>query len=88
MAFIGMHDALNAIDPRYEPYLSHISAPSASPDAAIATVVHDVFLSQFPPSTQQMDAAYATAFSSIADGTAKTEGIASTPSQGGERIAG
>jgi PAP2 superfamily len=76
MAFIGMHDALNAIDPRYEPYLSKISAPDASPDAAVATVVHDVFLSQFPPSTQQMDAAYATALSSIADGTAKTEGIA------------
>ena len=76
MAFIGMHDALNAIDPRYEPYLGKISAPGASPEAAIAAVVHDVYVSQFPPSTPGMDAAYTAALATIADGAAKTQGIA------------
>ena len=76
MAFIGMHDALNAIDPRYEPYLGKNSAPGASPDAAIAAVVHDVVVSQFPPSKPGMDTAYTEALSKIADGAAKTEGIA------------
>ena len=76
MAFIGMHDALNAIDPRYEPYLGKISAPGASPEAAIAAVVHDVYVSQFPPSKPGMDTAYTTALANIADGAAKTDGVA------------
>lgn len=76
MAFIGMHDVLNAIDPRYEPYLGKISAPGASPDAAIAAVVHGVYVSQFPPSKPGMDTAYTEALSKIADGTAKADGIA------------
>ena len=37
MAHLAMHDALNAIDRRYEPYAYNADAPrGASPEAAIA----------------------------------------------------
>src|SRR3982751_5838138 len=39
----AIHDALNAIDRRYEPYAFHGSAtPGASPEAAVATAAHRV----------------------------------------------
>ena len=40
MAQIAVHDALNAIDPRYEPYAFRGTYPGASADAAIATAAH------------------------------------------------
>src|SRR5262245_21061584 len=37
---IAIHDALNAIVPRYEPYEFAGSAPGASADAAVAAAAH------------------------------------------------
>ena len=39
MAFVAAHDALNAIDRRYKPYLSDLQVRDASPDAAVASAV-------------------------------------------------
>ena len=36
----AIHDAVNAIDRRYEPYLVTAAAPGASLDAAVATAAH------------------------------------------------
>lgn len=49
MVHIAMHDALNAIDPRYASY-STIGAgnPHASPDAAVARAARDVLLATLP----------------------------------------
>src|SRR5438093_13774543 len=42
MTQLAVHDALNAIDRRYEPYLSEGPAhPAAAPAAAIAAAAHD-----------------------------------------------
>ena len=41
MAQAAVHDALNAIDRRYEPYAFDGSAPGALADAAVATAAHD-----------------------------------------------
>jgi hypothetical protein len=49
MAFVAMHDTLNAIQRRYEPYACHGFAPGASPTAAVATAAHDVLVAAFPP---------------------------------------
>jgi hypothetical protein len=41
MAHVAVHDALNAIDPRYHPYaLSAQATPGASPEAGVATAAH------------------------------------------------
>jgi hypothetical protein len=44
MVHAAIHDALNAIEQRHEPYAFSFSAPSASPEAAIAAAGHGVLL--------------------------------------------
>ena len=48
MTFVAVHDALNAIQRRYDAYQLHISAaPTASAPAAAATAAHDVLVNQY-----------------------------------------
>jgi hypothetical protein len=48
MAQAAVHDALNAIDRRYEPYAYGAIGPSdASPEAAVVTAAYSVLWSQF-----------------------------------------
>jgi len=44
MMHVAIHDALNAIDRRYQPYAFDGHAPDASPDAAVAAAAHDVLV--------------------------------------------
>lgn len=86
MTHIAIHDALNAIDPRYETYSVVPTAnANASPDAAIAAAAHGVLISELsrPPETPakaaaraQVQAAYITALAGIDNGPAKNDGIA------------
>ena len=89
---VAVHDALNAIDRRYEPYaFTGIAEDDASPDAAVATAAHDALvgiisvgatLPAFGTPAQQAnavlaaDAAYAEDLAAIPDGLPKTHGIA------------
>jgi hypothetical protein len=87
---LAIHDALNAIDPRYERYAFSGHAPKGtSVNAAIAASARDaivgaIAVGPFPgfgtsalqaTAVAQVDAAYATALAGIADGPAKTNGI-------------
>jgi PAP2 superfamily len=91
IAQVAIHDALNAIDSRYERYAFTGDAQiGASADAAIAAAARDaivgaITVGSFPgfglPANQalavaQVDAAYATALAGIPDGTPKDDGIA------------
>jgi hypothetical protein len=89
MMHIAIHDALNAIDPRYQPYAASLAAPAtASPEAAVAAAaggVLDPLLHQipapFPPEcgaagAAQVEADYAAAIAAIPAGTARTDGVA------------
>ena len=77
MTHAAIHDALNAIDGRYEPYaLDMPSNPGASPAAAVAAAAHDVLLHELPTRQSALDAAYAASLAAILDGAAKTNGIA------------
>jgi len=70
----AIHDALNAIDRRYEPYLLDMAAPGASVDAAVATAAHDVLVKlSTAPNVQP---AYDAALAVIPDSAAKAAGIA------------
>jgi len=86
---IAIHDTLNAIDRRYEPYAYRAQAPRhASPEAAVAAAARGVLVptllaipAPFPPSCGQAGAAliesrYADAVSRIRDGHAKQAGLA------------
>ena len=48
---LAVFEAVNAIEPEYEPYLGTISAPAgASADAAAIAAAHKVLVSYFPTS--------------------------------------
>src|SRR5215468_11456616 len=77
MAHVAMHDALNAIDRRYEPYAYDGEAPhDASPEAAVAAAAHDVLVARIPNQKASLDAALASALAAIPDGRAKADGVA------------
>ena len=85
MAHAAIHDALNAIEPRYEPYaVPWCAVPWASPEAAIAAAAHGVLhgvIPNFGTPAQQAAAiaaansAYAAAIATIPKGPARAEGI-------------
>ena len=82
----AVHDALNAIKPRYAAYYYESPAPAdAAPEAAVATASHVVLTAVLPsfgsPPQQTaalslVEEAYRTALSNIPDGQAKQDGIA------------
>jgi hypothetical protein len=77
MAHLAMHDALNAIDRRYEHYAYDAIAPrGASPEAAVAAAAHGVLIVRIPNQKASLDAALASALAAIPDGRAKTDGVA------------
>lgn len=84
---IAVHDALNAISRRSEPYAFRGRAPGASPEAAVAAAARTSLLGALSDITGPFapchDAAvavvegfYATSLADIPDGAAKLEGIA------------
>jgi len=73
----AIHDALNAVARRYEPYLFTSVAPvGASPEAAIAAAARDVLVALVPAQLAAIDAAYDSSLAAIPDSGAKTAGIA------------
>jgi hypothetical protein len=60
MVHIAVHDALNAIEPRYESYtVTNPANPTASPDAAVARAARDVLVGTMPSQEAAVEAAYA-----------------------------
>jgi PAP2 superfamily len=73
---IAVHDALNAIEPRYTAYQYAGSAPGASLAAAVAAATHDTLVQLQPSAAPTIEAAYATKLASISGGAAKDAGVA------------
>jgi PAP2 superfamily len=76
----AVYDAVNALDPDYQPYvldLAELDAlPFGSRDAAIATAAHDVLVAIVPTAQiAGLDAAYAATLAGIPDGAAEDEGV-------------
>jgi len=86
MVQLAVHDALNAVERRHEPYLYDRRAePSAAPAAAIAAAARDVLVGVLPAwgkpeQTEKalaiVDRAYTAALAKVPDGPSKTHGIA------------
>jgi hypothetical protein len=85
MVHAAIFDAVNSIDPRYEPYLGRVRAKrSFSQDVAVAAAAHRVLVDGGVVGTQAqrdalaaiVDPAYDAAKAAVADGPAKAGGIA------------
>jgi hypothetical protein len=73
----AIHDALNAIQRRFESYTPGLTAaPRANSDAAVAAAAHDVLVALLPSQAALVDSAYAEALAAIYEGPAKNGGIA------------
>ena len=88
MMHLAIHDAVNSIVRRSEPYALDIGPiGSADADAAVITAAHDVlvpglqqlpveFAAGIPAAVDEVEAAFATAISAIPDGASKRQGQA------------
>jgi len=72
---LAVHDALNAIEPRYAAYAFHGQAPGASPEAAILTAAHDGLRAVVPAKSAEIDSWYTRALAALPEGTAKARGV-------------
>jgi hypothetical protein len=73
----SIHDALNAIDRRYESYTPGLpAARNANPDAAVAAAAREVLVRLVPDQAALVETAYGNALAGIRDGRARTAGIA------------
>jgi hypothetical protein len=97
MVHLAIHDALNAIDRRYEPYAHEARAErDAAPEAAIAAAARDVLAGIVPAygnpaqrarAMEILDKAYATALARLADGPARSRGIGAGQAAAGTMLA-
>jgi hypothetical protein len=75
MVHIAMHDALNAVLPRYGTYAFSGKDPGADPIAAAAAAAHTVLQHELPGKRGFIDSALQRTLAAITDGDAKTRGI-------------
>ena len=72
----AVHDAVNGIERRYEPYTANLTAPGASLDAAVAAAAHDVLSALVPQHQAKIASEYVAALAAVPDGSAKEAGVA------------
>ena len=73
---VAMFDAVNAIEPRYRPYLVQLPAPAtASKEAAAAAAAGAALQRLVPQAEKEISGAVAAYLAAIQDGDAKQEGV-------------
>ena len=73
----AIHDVLNAIDPRFQPYTPGLAAaPGASADAAVAAAARDVLIALVPERAILIEAQYGESLSRVHGVASKAAGIA------------
>lgn len=75
MVHLAMHDAVNAISPKYETYRFAGSDSSASPIAAAAAAAHAVLLHELPEKKGFLDSALATSLATIPASESRERGL-------------
>jgi len=88
MVHAAVHDAVNSIVPRYEPYAVRVTpSGDASIEAAAVEAAHGVLIRLLPSQAALLDAARAASLSGIPDGPAKEEGLAVGDAVAGQLVA-
>jgi hypothetical protein len=76
MVQVAMFDAMNAIQPRYRPYLDLPAAPpGALPEAAAAAAAYGVLVRLMPEQLVALNATLASSLMALPDGAGKTSGV-------------
>jgi len=75
MTHLAMHDALNAIHPKYASYTFKGKDESADPVAAAASAAHAVLLNEIPAKKNFLDSALQLSLAPVTEGDAKIRGI-------------
>jgi hypothetical protein len=75
MMYLAMHDALNAIEPRFRQYAFFGADDAAHPIAAAAQAAHDVMNHIYPTRQAENDAELAFWLAQVPNGSARTKGI-------------
>jgi hypothetical protein len=75
MMHIAMHDALNAIDPRFDQYAYVGRSRGANPVAAAAKAAHDVLVAVYPAQQAKLDAELATWLARVPAGKGRTTAL-------------
>ena len=75
MMHIAMHDALNAIEPRFDRYAYFGRSHGADPIAAAAKAAHDVLVAVYPAQQATLDAELATWLATVPNGSGKTKAL-------------
>jgi vanadium-dependent haloperoxidase-like protein len=76
VAHAAAFDAVNAMQPRFTPYLKEFTGPTgASTDAAAAAAMYTVFLALVPAQKTVFETAYQSIVGKIAEGEARERGI-------------
>ncbi len=75
MMHLAIHDALNAIDPRFETYLSVQSGVDADPVAAATTAAYEVAVDQYPAERAQLEGELRRWLARVSEGESQALGI-------------
>jgi len=75
MMHIAMHDALNAIDPRFDQYAYFGRSRGANPIAAAAKAAHDVLVAVYPAQQASLDEELANWLATVPNGSGKTKAL-------------
>src|SRR6185369_5655527 len=78
MVHVAIYDAVNAIDGSYRPFMVRLDghARGASQEAAAAAAAYTMLSRMFPSRSAALDGWYSASLAAVADGNAKTRGIA------------
>lgn len=71
----AIHDAVNGIERRYQPYTADLSFPGASLDAAVARAARDVMLALVTAQHDRIEKEYAAALANVKDAVARERGV-------------
>ncbi|GAC1619519.1 MAG: vanadium-dependent haloperoxidase [Candidatus Acidiferrum sp.] len=84
---LAVYDAVNAIDPRYQPYLFTTTAPAgASKDAAAVAAAHRILVNYFPAQELTLDAQFASSIAAISDTAANISAGAAIGEQSAQAL--
>jgi hypothetical protein len=71
----AIHDAVNGIERRYEPYTADLSFPGASMQAAVAAAAREIIIAMAPAQRERIEQEYNAALAEVQDGPAKDQGV-------------
>lgn len=74
MMHLAMHDAVNAVDRRFQPYAYAATEAQADAEAAAAAAAHGVLAGLFPAHAAALDAQLAESLAAVPDGSAENKG--------------